>query len=178
MGRNYNYVTFVLPGMMVMNSFLLGQFAGIPVRLERRNGELKVLFSLPIPRWQILSTKVISVALRAVVGNILIMSVGVLINSQDIDILKFAVVAISTMIPAILWGCISIGLAIVEIDDSAFNLLLNLISGPLFYASTIFYPIDNVPAALRPFVQINPLTYSANLTRSILLTNRLHQCLI
>lgn len=172
-GEQISYLAFVLPGMLVMNAFLLGQFAGIPVRLEKRTGELELLFSLPLPRWKILLSKTVSMAVRACVANIIIVLIGytLVINTIRLNPLGLLLAVLCSIIPAIMWAFISIGVALIDIEEGAFTVILNVVSGPLFYASSIFYPLESVPAALQVLARLNPLTYATNLSRELLLAN-------
>lgn len=43
----------------------------------------------------------------------------------------------------------------------------------LFFATPIFYSVDNIPARLRWLVYLNPLTYGINIVRDVLVMGRL-----
>jgi len=50
-----------------------------------------------------------------------------------------------------------------------FGTINNFLVMPLFFLSGAMYPIDRVPTWLKPLIYINPVTYSVNLLRGIVL---------
>ena len=50
-----------------------------------------------------------------------------------------------------------------------FGTINNFLVMPLFFLSGAMYPIGRVPAWLKPLIYINPVTYSVNLLRGIVL---------
>jgi ABC-2 type transport system permease protein len=45
---------------------------------------------------------------------------------------------------------------------------------PLFFASSAIYPISIMPSWIKPIAYINPLTYSVDAMRDMLATGNLH----
>jgi len=169
--QSVDYLTFVLPGILVMNGFLLGQFAGIPIQVEKFTGELEVLFSLPLPRWKLLLSKTLGVAARTLVANAAILMIGLALSGSQMRLVHVGTIAglVFSLLPAITWALIAIGLAVINLSEGAYNLILNVFAGPLFYASSIFYPLNKVPAWLQPLARVNPLTHATNLIRDLFL---------
>jgi ABC-2 type transport system permease protein len=54
-------------------------------------------------------------------------------------------------------------------DEQGFGLIMNLIISPLLFLSGIFYPIENLPFALRVVSYLNPLTYGVDGLRGALI---------
>jgi lipooligosaccharide transport system permease protein len=54
-------------------------------------------------------------------------------------------------------------------SDGGFNILFRFVMTPLFLFSGIFFPIDQLPALIRPIAWITPLWHGVEANRSLAL---------
>ncbi|MEM2490182.1 MAG: ABC transporter permease, partial [Candidatus Korarchaeum sp.] len=53
-------------------------------------------------------------------------------------------------------------------SPEGFQLVANLLMLPLIFLSGAFYPISNLPQVVKPLFYLNPLTYSVDLVRYLM----------
>jgi len=54
-------------------------------------------------------------------------------------------------------------------SDGGFNILFRFIMTPLFLFSGVFFPVDKLPALLRPIAWVTPLWHGVEANRSLAL---------
>lgn len=168
-GMAIPYPIFVLPGIIIFNAFTNGQYAGIKTYVDKLSGELEVLYGLPISRSILLVGKVFYVTISTVLQCLVLIALAnIFVRVTYLHLIHY----ILMLIIAILFSWVSVliysGLsAIVETQDS-FNIIVNMVTMPLVFTSTVFYPIRNFPDYLEIIARINPLTYAVDLTRKIM----------
>jgi lipooligosaccharide transport system permease protein len=54
-------------------------------------------------------------------------------------------------------------------SDSGFNILFRFVITPLFLFSGVFFPVDHLPALLRPIAWVTPLWHGVDANRSLAL---------
>lgn len=164
------YAAYFLPGLLVMNAFVAGQSAGVPVWLDRMTGELEVHFGLPVRREVLLLGRVAGAVASTFLQALIVLAAGLWLAPSVLtaDPLRWASAIGVASLVALGVGLASIlGCCLIK-DQENLNLFINLLSTPLILTSSIYYPIEAMPAWLRPLALVNPLSHGAALTRSIL----------
>lgn len=70
------------------------------------------------------------------------------------------------MLAAVTWACLGGWLVFLVRRQSTRMAITRLISLPLVFSAPIFYPLESMPAYLRIFATLNPLTYHVELMRA------------
>jgi ABC-2 type transport system permease protein len=145
-----SYISFMAVGMIAFTALFTTMFSGMSVVWDRRLGFLNKVLSTPVSRAVIIVSKVLSATLRSMfqAGIILIIAVP----------LGFEVGAAFTPI-------INIRSTRIETPMAVMN-LLNL---PLTFASSAFFPIDRMPGWLQTVANVNPLSYTMDGMRQLLI---------
>lgn len=169
-GGELSYAAYLLPGILIMNAFVAGQSAGFPLWIDRQTGELEVHFGLPVRRGALLFGRVAGGVASSILQGVVVLVVGgALIPgalSPDPWRLVGAIAVVAGVAAGI--GLFYVGACSVIKNQESFNLFINLINTPLILTSSVYYPLDAMPAWLRPMAAVNPLTHGANLTREVL----------
>jgi len=76
-------------------------------------------------------------------------------------------------ITGLMFGSMSLFVASFVKTINHFNFYFTGFISPMFFFSGVVFPIDNLPAAVRPFAQVIPLTHSVKLVRAVC-TNDYH----
>lgn len=166
--RNVNYINFLVPGIIGMSLLFTSTFAGLSVLWDREFGFLKEIMVAPVSR--------ISIALGRIAGGIstsLFQGVSILIISllSGFKIKGLISLLLSILFMALVsatFVAIGLGIASQMKDIHGFSLIMNFLIFPLFFLSGALYPIQNLPAAVRSFSYIDPLTYGVDGLRSFL----------
>ena len=166
--NNLSEIDFLLPGILAMSLMQLGLFATAPALVQLREQQvLRRIGATPLPRLTLLAAQV---AHRLTIGAVqtgLIVAIGVLAFQVDIvgnvGLLLGFVMLGALMFVAL--GYLISGLA--RTQDSV-NGITQLLNFPMMFLSGVFFPVDFVPAWLRPVVAVMPLTYLADALRQIM----------
>ena len=169
-----SYISFMAVGMIAFTALFTTMFSGMSVVWDRRLGFLNKVLSTPVSRAAIIVSKVLSATLRSMfqAGIILIIAVplGFEVGTAftPINILGvFAFLFLICMGLSSLFIAINIRSTRIETPMAVMN-LLNL---PLTFASSAFFPIDRMPGWLQAVANVNPLSYTMNGMRQLLINS-------
>lgn len=166
--RDGDYLSFLVPGVVVMTAVFSSTFSSASYYQDRDDGILRVLLATPNPPWVIMLGKSLA---------------GVIIGSLQ----ALAVVAVAALLPAVhlSWqygvgaGLVAsvAGIALLNVllsgfalalasrirTMSGFHLVMNLGLFPALFFSGAFYPLAHLPAWLETLGWLNPLSFGVDL---------------
>ena len=163
------YTAGLIAGGIAGTSFT---YLGITIAQERANGTLKWLAATPMPRTAYFAGKVVQVIVSALAETALLLAVGVAfyhvhLPSQTSQWLTFAwVFLLGTA------ACAVAGIAMSSLPKtaSAAGPLVSLTLTVLSFISGVYVvPLTTIPAPLRDFGSLFPLTWLAQGMRSVFL---------
>ncbi len=161
-------IDFLLPGILAMALMQLGVMATAPPLVQLREQQiLRRLGATPLSRSMLLAAQV---CLRLTIGltqTVLLVLVGSLVFHVHI-IGNWIVLAAFVVLGALMFvslGYLMSGLA--KTQDSIMG-LSQLINFPMMFLSGLFFPVDMMPAWIRPVINAMPLTYLADALRQIM----------
>jgi ABC-2 type transport system permease protein len=167
-----SYISFMAVGMIAFTALFTTMFSGMSVVWDRRLGFLNKVLSTPVSRAVIIVSKVLSATLRSMFQASIILIIAVPLGFQvgeaftPINILGvFAFLFLICMGLSSLFIAINIRSTRIETPMAVMN-LLNL---PLTFASSAFFPIDRMPGWLQTVASVNPLSYTMNGMRQLLI---------
>lgn len=166
------YIAFMTPGILSQSVMFIAIFYGLTLIWDKDQGIIQKFLALPVPR----SAFVVGRTMGAMVRGL----------SQAIIIL---ILALILRIP-IRWGFLNVvgTMGVVMLGSaffSSFSMILaalmktrerfmgigQVITMPLFFASSAIYPISIMPRWLQVIAVINPLSYVVEILRALLVTN-------
>jgi ABC-2 type transport system permease protein len=169
-----SYISFMAVGMIAFTALFTTMFSGMSVVWDRRLGFLNKALSTPVSRAVIILSKVLSATLRSMFQASIILIIAVPLGFQfgaaftPINILGvFAFLFLICMGLSSLFIAINIRSTRIETPMAVMN-LLNL---PLTFASSAFFPIAQMPGWLQTVASINPLSYTMNGMRQLLIND-------
>ncbi len=167
-----SYISFMAVGMIAFTALFTTMFSGMSVVWDRRLGFLNKALSTPVSRAVIILSKVLSATLRSMFQASIILIIAVPLGFQfgaaftPINILGvFAFLFLICMGLSSLFIAINIRSTRIETPMAVMN-LLNL---PLTFASSAFFPIEQMPGWLQAVATVNPLSYTMNGMRQLLI---------
>ncbi len=135
--------------------------------LHHANFVKKVVFPL-----EILPIMVLGSALFHFLMHVLVLLAGLLLTqgalSWTVLLLPLTLLPMLPLLLGMGWILASLGVYLRDIAQ-----LTGLLSTLLLFLSPIFYPIDALPEAFRPFLYLNPLTPIIEATRQVVLYDQL-----
>jgi ABC-2 type transport system permease protein len=167
-----SYISFMAVGMIAFTALFTTMFSGMSVVWDRRLGFLNKALSTPVSRAVIILSKVLSATLRSMFQAAIILLIAVPLGFQvgaaftPLNILGvFAFLFLICLGLSSLFIAINIRSTRIETPMAVMN-LLNL---PLTFASSAFFPIERMPPWLQAVANVNPLSYTMNGMRQLLI---------
>jgi ABC-2 type transport system permease protein len=169
-----DYFSFMAVGMIAFTALFTTMFSGMSVVWDRRLGFLNKVLSTPVSRAVIIVSKVLSATLRSMFQAAIIIIVAVAFGLQfgpsfnPLNILGvFAIIFLICMGLSSLFIAINIRSTRMETPMA----VMNLINLPLMFASNAFFPINFMPDWLQAVANVNPLSYTTDAVRQLLIFN-------
>lgn len=161
-GQQVDYLDFLLPGIIAMGIMFLGMFSGVEIIWDRQFGFLKEIMVAPISRAEIMIGRTLGGASSAFIQGVLVLLIalpfGVNFNHTASPIL----VPFFMIVIAISFTALGTAVAAKLENMQGFQLVMSLLMMPLFFLSGALFPLENLPAALKLVVSLNPLSYGVD----------------
>jgi ABC-2 type transport system permease protein len=164
-----DYRAFLAPGVMAQAALFVAIFFGLAVIWERDVGLLQRLLATPLPRTAIVLGKAFGAAVRATAQGILLLIV-VLLAGFGLHPSPIGVVGALLMLAlgTAAFAALSMFIASLVKSRERFMGIGQLVTMPLFFASSALYPLAIMPTWLQYLARINPLTYEVQGLRQML----------
>jgi ABC-2 type transport system permease protein len=167
LGTN-SYLSFMMPGVMIMTALFGGVFGGTTIVWDRRLGILNKMLSAPIHRSAIPLGKLIAIGVQSMFQATIIVIIGLCIGVHiSSGISGFIGMLIISSIFGIIMGGISLSIAAVIKSMESLMAIVNFLTMPLMFTSNAMFPTSSMPVWLQWMAKFNPLTYAVGTMRSI-----------
>lgn len=172
--QNINYFEYITPGLLGMVLLFSGMQSSLSMVYDREMGVMKILLTTPLPRWYMLTSKLLSGTILSVIqGYFFIIICVPIVNFYTPFITKFygwifafpAIVLFSLML-----GSLGLLLSVYIKQLENFAGTMNFVIFPMFFISSALYPlwrlIDNGAFIVYYLAKINPFTYGVEMIRA------------
>jgi ABC-2 type transport system permease protein len=167
-----SYISFMAVGMIAFTALFTTMFSGMSVVWDRRLGFLNKALSTPVSRAVIILSKVFSATLRSMFQAAIILIIALPLGFQfGAAFTPFSILGVFAFLFLICMGLSSLFIAI-NIRSTRIETpmaVMNLLNLPLTFASSAFFPIDRMPGWLQAVANVNPLSYTMNGMRQLLI---------
>ncbi len=169
-----SYISFMAVGMIAFTALFTTMFSGMSVVWDRRLGFLNKVLSTPVSRGVIILSKVFSATLRSMFQASIILLIAIPLGFKaGLAFTPINILGIYAFLFLICVGLSSLFIAI-NIRSSRIETpmaVMNLLNLPLTFASSAFFPIDRMPPWLQAVANVNPLSYTINGMRQLLIND-------
>jgi ABC-2 type transport system permease protein len=163
-------IDYLLPGVLAMSLMQLGLFAtAAPLVSLREKGVLRRMGATPLSKTTLLSSQVAFRLTTAFAQTALIVLVGVGVFHVHIIASHILGIVAIVVLGATLFITMGYFLSGVAKTEEAVNGLIQLPNITFMFLSGIFFPVDIMPAWIRPLVDVIPLTYVGDALRKTML---------
>ena len=173
---NYTYLQFLTPGILAQSVLFIAIFYGIASIRERELGIITKFLVSPTPRVILVGARGLSASIRglsqALIVVLLAIGLGVTLDLSPLALLG---VVIAVTLGSALFSTLSMIIASIVKTQERFLGIGQLLTMPLFFASSAIYPISLMPSWLRPVAFANPLTYLVDALRTLMLPGEVGQ---
>jgi ABC-2 type transport system permease protein len=164
---NVPYLDFLAPGVLAQSALFSSIFYGIAVIWERDLGVVHKLLVSPAPRTSLVLGKAVAGGVRGLAQAILVYVVAFVIGIHlRLDPVSIVGVAATILLGSALFSTVSLVIACLVRSRERFMGIGQLLTMPLFFASSAVYPVTLMPPWLKVIATVNPLTYMVDAIRS------------
>jgi ABC transporter DrrB family efflux protein len=166
--RGLTYVDFLLPGIFIQAAAFRSTQTAVGLVEDLNRGVIDRFRSMPIARSAVLVGRTAADLLRNLFVTLLMAAVGYLIGFRfragPVDAIGAIAVVLGFGL-ALSWIFTFVGLNVrgAEAAQSAGFVAVF----PLVFASSVFVPVETMPAALEWFASVSPVTASVDATRAL-----------
>jgi ABC-2 type transport system permease protein len=168
--KEISYLHFFVPGLIVMQSFMILPYTLSLVNLDRRVKIIDMIHMTATSFYEYFSGRVISTQVLALVKAIILWIVAIfLMHMMSAGVAGIALALVVFMISTFIWFCIGFILGLLIKTEDARDIVMQFLALPLTFLSNIYYPVQTAPGVLKYAIAVNPLTHATNLIRPALL---------
>lgn len=165
-----SYINYLIPGIIVQTVVFGAMQTGIGLADDLSKGLIDRFRSLPMARSAVLAGRTISDLLRNMFVVLLMTGVGMMIGFRLQADIGSALGAFALTVLfgfAFSWISAAIGMMVRNVEVAQVAGFIWVF--PLVFASSIFVPVDTMPAWLRAFAEVSPITVTVNAVRALTL---------
>lgn len=161
---------FMIPGVLALVLLVVtANLSSMAIVREKELGTLEQLNVTPLRRWELIVGKLLPYGLIGMVDVLLVVAVAVFwfeVPLRGSFFLLFALTVIYVLCT------LALGLLISTVSDTQQQAMMTAMfffMMPMIYLSGFIFPIENMPAAIRPITYLIPLRYYLVIVRGIFL---------
>lgn len=168
-GGSLSYTAFLLPGVLAMVTFTVAMNTSWGFFMDKDSGIFYEQLTYPITRQQILIGKICFNVLLSIIGSLLVTLLGVLAMDVTVrwDLLPLTLLLVVVSTAAWFYFFSIFAIRMRRMDS--FNTVTSASYILLMFFSSLFYPLDGLPAWFRAIAYLNPMTWQVDLIRYSLL---------
>lgn len=163
---DYDYFSFFAGGMLASTTVFGALWAGVSIMVDRDNGVLRRVLISPASKLSI-AAGYVSQSLTALLLQVLvILAIAAALGAQLAwDAMSVATMVGATLLLGVVLSGLSHALAMVIQRQEGLIGLINFLSLPILFLSSVLFPIAATPAWFRAMAFVNPVHHAAELIR-------------
>ena len=170
-GDTEAYLTFMLPGMIVMNMLFVTLYVGQGLNTDLTKGVFDRLRSLPIARWSPLAGRIAADQVKQAWSIVLVLAVGLVLGFRfGTDALSVLAAIALLLLFALAFSWVSVLVGVVAKDPERVQVFGFTVLFPVTFVSNVFVPADTMPGWLQGAVNANPVSILADACRGLMVT--------
>ncbi len=172
-----DYFSYMAVGMLSFVTLFTTMFSGMSIVWDRRLGFLNKVLSTPVARSAIIFSKILSATIRSLVQVSIILVFAILLGLQlSPNFTPINLLGIYAILFLLCMGLSSLFLML-GIRSTRWETqmaIVNLLNLPLMFASNALFPTNAMPDWLKPIANLNPITYTTDAVRQLLIFESLN----
>ena len=171
--QNVNYFEYIIPGLIGMVLLFSGMQSSLSMVYDREMGVMRLLLTAPLPRWYLLTAKLLSgtflSVLQAYVFLIICIPIINLLVNFSTPIIGWVYILPATILFGMMLGALGLLISVYIKQLENFAGTMNFVIFPMFFISSALYPLwrlqDNGAEFVWWIANVNPFTYGVELVR-------------
>jgi len=167
-----DYFSFMAMSMVAFTTVFTTAFVGMSVVWDRRLGFMNKVLSTPVSRSVIILSKVFAASVRAVFQAAIVTAIAFALGLQtgtNFSVFSlfgiFAIVFLISVGLASMFTALTLRSTRMEMPQAIFQ----LITLPLMFASSAYFPINLMPDWLQAIASVNPISYTIDAVRRLII---------
>ncbi|MCB8821788.1 ABC transporter permease [Microvirga rosea] len=161
------YEVYIVPGLAAMMLLFHGLQSSLSMVYDREMGSMRVLLTAPLPRWWLLTARLIANTLAVIPLVYLFLLLARFWNIRP-PTLGYASALPALVLAGLMLGAFGLFISSLIRQLENFAGVMNFVIFPMFFASTALYPLwrlDDVNPLLGWLARLNPFTHAVELIR-------------
>ncbi|MBO9555736.1 ABC transporter permease [Cellulomonas sp.] len=167
-----DYLTFLVPGILMMTVLYSGAWAGTGFIEDIRSGVMDRLLSSPVSRSSLVAGQLAQQLLMATVQGVIVLGIGWLAGARyDGGVLGLVVALLASLLLAAAFCSMSAAVALLARDQTALIGISTIVVLPATFLSTALMPVALLPDWVETVARFNPLTWATEIARTAMSTD-------
>jgi ABC-2 type transport system permease protein len=161
------YEVFITPGLVAMIQLFNGMQSSLSMVYDREMGNMRTLLDSPLPRWYLLSAKLVAGTSVSLLQVYTFLAIAWLWGIEP-PLIGYLAVLPALILSGLMLGALGMLLSSVVRRLENFAGVMNFVIFPMFFASSALYPLWRVKETspvLYWICQLNPFTHAVELIR-------------
>jgi ABC-2 type transport system permease protein len=161
-----SYVTFLAPGIVVMNAFFGASWSGMAMITDLDRGVVERFLASPASRLALVVSQIVRAGATAVIQGLIILVIATLLGARvDAGVLGWLAILAAGFFVAAVFGGISQGMALLFRREATMIAAANFVSLPLFFLSPTLLAQRQMPEWMQTAATFNPVTWGVKAAR-------------
>ena len=167
-GKGFNYVDFLVPGILAM-SIMQGGIVGLSGAFVtmRERGILRRMKVTPFPLASFITARIITQLLVAMCQSAILLGLARLVFGLNV-VGNFLILALLVILGSLAFLTVGFLIAGISGKQEGATALAQLVSFPMLFLSGVFFPLEQSPAWLQELAKALPLSYLADGLRRVM----------
>ena len=161
------YEVYIAPGLMAMIQLFNGMQSSLSMVYDREMGNMRTLLVSPLPRWYLLSCKLIAGTAVSILQVYAFLAIAWFWEIEP-PLMGFLTVLPALVLSGLMLGALGMLISSLVKQLENFAGVMNFVIFPMFFASSALYPlwrVDEASPLLYRICQANPFTHAVELIR-------------
>jgi ABC-2 type transport system permease protein len=162
------FEVYISPGLMAMIQLFNGMQSSLSMVYDREMGNMRTLLMSPLPRWYLLTGKLVGSTIVSVLQVYAFLAVAWFWDVQPPDLWGYLTVLPALILSGFMLGALGMLLSSAIRQLENFAGVMNFVIFPMFFASSALYPLWRVQESSPTLYWVcsaNPFTYVVELIR-------------
>ena len=172
--QNVNYFEYITPGLLGMVLLFSGMQSSLSMVYDREMGIMRLLLTVPLPRWYLLTAKLFSGTFLSVIQSYVFLIICVpIVNLYmpfSTPIYGWLLAFPFIILLGLMLGSLGLLLSVYIKQLENFAGTMNFVIFPMFFISSALYPLwrlmDNGAIFVYYLAKVNPFTYGVEMIRA------------
>ena len=161
------YETYIVPGLCGMILLFNGMQSSLSLVYDREMGSMRLLLTCPLPRWWLLTCKLLASTTISILQVYVFLACAALIGVHP-PWPGYLLILPALIVAGLMLGALGLALSSFIKQLENFAGVMNFVIFPMFFLSSALYPLWKMAESsplLRDICAMNPFTYAVELIR-------------